>query len=53
MNGVKYIPVYTAPKKNSEYLEKVEPVSDKNVNVIKISNIHYIPEDVIPKEYIK
>ena len=53
LNGKKYIPVYTAPKKNSEYLEHVEPAHNKKIDIIKIQNIHYIPEEVIPKEFIK
>jgi hypothetical protein len=36
LDGVKYIPVYTAPKENIDYLESVSPAVSGKVETLKI-----------------
>lgn len=49
-DGIKYIPVYTAPASKIDELKPVTPVKSGKITTYKVGPITYIPENIIPKE---
>ena len=53
VDGVKYIPVYTAPAHKIDKLKSIAPTKSGKINTIKVGSITYIPASVIPKAFKK
>ena len=53
IDGVKYIPVYTAPAHKIDLLKSITPIKSGKINTIRVGSITYIPASVIPKAFKK
>ena len=53
IDGVKYIPVYTAPAHKIDKLKSIAPIKSGKITTIKVGSITYIPASVIPKAFRK